>query len=40
MNRGDRWLVVLALLLTMVGLVMVYSSGSRSVGARKNVHSP
>lgn len=28
MNRGDRWLVVLALMLTMVGLVMVYSSGS------------
>ena len=28
MNRGDRLLVVLALLLTMVGLVMVYSSGS------------
>ena len=28
MNRGDRWLIVLALVLTVVGLVMVYSSGS------------
>lgn len=28
MNRGDRWLVVLALALTAVGVVMVYSSGS------------
>jgi cell division protein FtsW len=26
--RGDRWLLVLALVLTTVGLVMVYSSGS------------
>ena len=28
MRRGDRWLVGLALALTAVGLVMVYSSGS------------
>jgi len=28
MRRGDRWLVGLALLLTAVGLVMVYSAGS------------
>jgi cell division protein FtsW len=28
MMRGDRWLLVLALALTAVGLVMVYSSGS------------
>ena len=28
MMRGDRWLIVLALVLTAVGLVMVYSSGS------------
>ena len=28
MRRGDRWLVALALLLTAVGLVMVYSAGS------------
>ena len=28
MNRGDRLLIVLTLILTMVGLVMVYSSGS------------
>ena len=28
MKRGDRWLIVLALLLTGVGLVMVYSAGS------------
>lgn len=28
MTRGDRWLWVLALILTGVGLVMVYSSGS------------
>ncbi len=28
MNRGDRWLLVLALALTAVGVVMVYSSGS------------
>src|SRR5262249_57043381 len=27
-RRGDRWLVGLALLLTAVGLVMVYSAGS------------
>jgi cell division protein FtsW len=27
-TRGDRWLLALALLLTMAGLVMVYSSGS------------
>jgi cell division protein FtsW len=28
MTRGDRWLIVLALVLTAVGLVMVYSSSS------------
>ena len=28
MMRGDRWLLVLAIVLTAVGLVMVYSSGS------------
>ena len=28
MNRGDRWLIVLALVLTAIGVVMVYSSGS------------
>lgn len=28
MNRGDRWLLVLALILTAFGVVMVYSSGS------------
>ncbi len=28
MNRGDRWLLVLPLLLTAVGLVMVYSSSA------------
>ena len=28
MNRGDRWLLVLPLILTAVGLVMVYSSSS------------
>ena len=28
MTRGDRWIVGLALLLTAVGLVMVYSAGS------------
>lgn len=28
MRRGDRWLIVLAALLTCVGLVMVYSAGS------------
>ncbi len=28
MKRGDRWLIVLALLLTGIGLVMVYSAGS------------
>lgn len=28
MKRGDRWLIVLALLLTGFGLVMVYSAGS------------
>jgi cell division protein FtsW len=28
MNRGDRWLIVLPLLLTALGVVMVYSSSS------------
>ena len=28
MNRGDRWLLLLALLLTAVGLIMVYSSSA------------
>ncbi len=28
MNRGDRWLLVLPLVLTMVGVIMVYSSSS------------
>ncbi len=28
MKRGDGWLIILALLLTAVGLVMVYSAGS------------
>ena len=34
MRRGDRWLVGLALLLTAVGLVMVYSAGSFSAFVR------
>jgi cell division protein FtsW len=33
-RRGDRWLVGLALLLTAVGLVMVYSAGSFSAFVR------
>ena len=28
MNRGDRWLLLLPLLLTAVGLIMVYSSSA------------
>src|SRR6185503_1735001 len=28
MNRGDRWLLVLPLALTAVGLIMVYSSSA------------
>ena len=28
MSRGDRWLLVLPLLLTAVGLIMVYSSSA------------
>ena len=28
MSRGDRWLLILPLILTAVGLVMVYSSSA------------
>lgn len=35
MTRGDRWIVVLALVLTAVGLVMVYSSSSFFAFVRK-----
>jgi len=35
MTRGDRWLIVLALVLTAVGLVMVYSSSSFFAFVRK-----
>ena len=28
MNRGDRWLLVLPLVLTAIGLIMVYSASS------------
>ena len=35
MTRGDRWIIVLALVLTAVGLVMVYSSSSFTAFVRK-----
>ncbi len=35
MTRGDRWIIVLALVLTGVGLVMVYSSSSFTAFVRK-----
>lgn len=35
MTRGDRWIVVLALVLTAIGLVMVYSSSSFTAFVRK-----
>jgi len=35
MTRGDRWIVILALVLTAVGLVMVYSSSSFTAFVRK-----
>ena len=38
MMRGDRWLLVLALVLATVGLVMVYSSGSFTAFVR--YHDP
>lgn len=35
MNRGDRWIIFLALALTAAGLVMVYSSSSFTAFVRK-----
>ncbi|MCC6350625.1 MAG: putative lipid II flippase FtsW [Candidatus Eisenbacteria bacterium] len=35
MTRGDRWIIVLALVLTAIGLVMVYSSSSFTAFVRK-----
>jgi len=39
MTRGDRWIIILALVLTGVGLVMVYSSSSFFAFVRKGDES-